>query len=81
MDRDGSVLPVWQVSAWTWKPKNEKRTTITTRVLVAGGVCILLCCPVSKRLQKRRPKNLGFGNKLKSIVVYLKSARRRREQI
>ena len=27
-----------------------------------GGL-VLLCCPVSKRLQKRRPKDQGFGKK------------------
>ena len=45
------------------KVTSKRKHVRTTRVLVAGGVCILLCCPVSKRLQKRRPKNLGFGKK------------------
>ena len=35
----------------------------TTRVLVAGGGLILLCRAVCKRLQKRRPKDQGFGKK------------------
>ena len=54
---------------------------------VNGGGLILLCRAVCKRLQKRRPKDQGFGNYLSrklhstNILVYLKSPRRRREKI
>ena len=44
------------------KTLNKRKTYVrTTRVLVAGGGCILLCCPASKRLQKGDPKTLVFG--------------------
>ena len=46
--------------------------TIISRVLVAGGGLIVLCGAVCKRLQKRRPKDQGFGKKYNVNMLYKK---------
>ena len=49
----------------------KQKTTTFSRVLVNGGGLILLCRAVCKRLQKRRPKDQGFGNKFTVEMLYV----------